>query len=775
MLEYFRMLDASKMLRIQTIADSVARWGIIVFLGALPFFLIPNAWVTVAQAKMFLVAIAIIVISIAWIAARIAHGAMQIPKSFLLGAGALLPVFYLVSAISASRGWNSFVGTGVEQDTVVAILLLYSLFLFFALVLSRGMREVTQALRALFIGGAVLVLIQLWQLAFPDYSGFGGALPSAVSSAIGGLHDMAIFLGLLLFFSISLRNSLGDVSPLWRRRLLWTAVGSVALLLIINAPDVWLGLAGIGFLYGAYLWFGLRKSADISRGNVLRAVLPYIILVILALGLSYGGSTIAAKLPARLQLAQVEVRPSWQGTFTVGKQAFKSTRELIVGSGPNTFTRTWGLYKPLSVNATQFWDTDFYSGIGLIPTSLLSVGLLGLLSWGALFLCLLWSVVRFARDRSFRTPMKTATGVILASVLYLFVFNIVYIPGVALSALLFALLGILVALLVIEGKIGVWTFSLNWAELKGKSLVIGVIALGAVVLFGAIESLRALVSDTQVNRAVATYGKTSDINASSRYNGYALSVLGNNSRAHRTAVEIGLMQLKQLLAEGKITDDLRARLQEILQATLQHGISAVSADSNNYRNWLSLAQLYGELSSGGIEGASKSARDAYERARLENPTSPLPLLGLAQLDLTDGDAKSAREHLNAAIAKKSDFTVAHLLLSQLSAKSNDLAKAQDEALIVAQLSPQDPLAWYNLGLILHTRKSYADAVGALLRAVQLQGNYANALFILGLSYYELGQKADAIAAFNQVAILNPGDTTAKKAVTNIKAGKNPLK
>ena len=56
--------------------------------------------------------------------------------------------------------------------------------------------------------------------------------------------------------------------------------------------------------------------------------------------------------------------------------------------------------------------------------------------------------------------MKTATGVILASVLYLFVFNIVYIPGVALSALLFALLGILVALLVIEGKIGVWTFLL---------------------------------------------------------------------------------------------------------------------------------------------------------------------------------------------------------------------------------------------------------------------------------------------------------------------------
>ena len=184
--------------------------------------------------------------------------------------------------------------------------------------------------------------------------------------------------------------------------------------------------------------------------------------------------------------------------------------------------------------------------------------------------------------------------------------------------------------------------------------------------------------------------------------------------------------------------------------------------------------MYGELSAGGIEGADKNSRESYERARLESPTSPLPLLGLAQLDLTVGDAKSAREHLNAAIAMKSDFTVAHLLLSQLNAKSNDLAKAQDEAIIVAQLSPQDPFAWYNLGLVLYTRKSYKDSASALERAVQLQPNYANAIFVLGLSYYQLEREDDAISAFDEVARLNPSDPMPKKAVANVKDGQDPL-
>ncbi|MDO8552593.1 MAG: tetratricopeptide repeat protein [bacterium] len=768
------MPDASKALKIREIADAIARWGIILLAGALPFFLIPNAWVTVPQAKMFLVGIAIIIVTIAWSAARIAEGSIQIPKTYLLAVAALLPISYVVSALVTGRWWSSFVGTGVEQDTVLAILALYALLLAFAVVLSRGIRETIFAVRALLAGGAILVLLQLWKIAFPDYSGFGGALPGAVSSVIGSWHDLAIFLGLLLFFSIAFRNSLGGVASLWRRLLWWTAVGSAVLLVIINSPDVWLALAIMAALYGAYLWFELRKSGDILKISVFRALLPYIILAIVASVLSYGGTAITTRLPARLQLSQLEVRPSWQGTYAVGKQALTSAREFIVGSGPNTFTRTWSLYKPLSVNATQFWNTDFYSGVGLIPTSLLSVGILGLLSWGFLILYILWLIVRFARDRSLRTPIKTVTGVVLAGTLYLFVFNIVYVPGVSITALSFALIGILIALFAAERKVGMWTYALNWKGVKSGSLATAVVALALVIIFGSAESIRALVSDTQVNRAIVAYSATGDLDAAAKYDEYALSVFADNDRAHRTGVEIGLLQLKEMLAQGDTSDEMRTRLQNTLQATLKHGIAAVSADSGNYRNWLSLAQLYSELSAGGIQGADKNAKDAYERARIENPTSPLPLLGLAQIDLAASDNKAALEHLNSALAIKSDLTQARLLLSQLSARTNDLAKAEEEALNVVRLAPEDPLAWYNLGLVLYTRKEYDNAALALERAVQIQKDYANALFTLGLTYYQLNRPNDAIAMFEKVAELNPNDPTPQTAITNVKAGKNPL-
>ncbi|KKW05574.1 MAG: hypothetical protein UY39_C0056G0002 [Candidatus Kaiserbacteria bacterium GW2011_GWC2_49_12] len=51
------------------------------------------------------------------------------------------------------------------------------------------------------------------------------------------------------------------------------------------------------------------------------------------------------------------------------------------------------MYKPLGVNFTEFWNVDFYSGVGFIPTSFVTVGLLGVVAWGAVILALLMSVL----------------------------------------------------------------------------------------------------------------------------------------------------------------------------------------------------------------------------------------------------------------------------------------------------------------------------------------------------------------------------------------------
>lgn len=768
------MLDVALRFQIQKVGDDIAKWALLVFFFALPFFLVLNDWVAITQAKMILVLSVVAIAAVAWIVGRIAEGAMRIPKSFLLYAGTALPIAYLVSALVASRTWGSFIGTGVEQDTVVSVFAFYLLFAISALVLSKSLRDASLSLRALVWGGGVLTLIQLLRLIFPELSDFNGALSNTAVSAIGSLHDLAIFLGLLLFLTISFKDSDG-ASVFWRIVRVAAGIISGLLLLFINAPDVWVVLAALGVLYGAYEWHNARKTETPGYLVALKIALPYFAVAIIALGFLYGGARVYDKLPARLQLAQAEVRPSWQGTFTVGWQSFKNVRDFAVGTGPNTFAKTWGQNKPLSVNATQFWSTDFNSGIGLIPTSLISTGLLGLLALGIFLAALLWSIVRFVRYRDPAMEQNKLAGIVLAGAVYLFVFQIVYVPGAAVSALSFILFGLFVALQANGGSLSVGTFSLDWLQLKGKLSSAALAVFGLLVLFGAAESLRALASDALVNRAVVTYGRTNDVDKAGKDIAAALSYFGNNDRAHRTGVELGLQKLKQLLAQNTATDAARAQLQDALKATLQHGISAVSSDSGNYQNWLTVGRLYGELSAGGIKDADKNARDAYARAQVENPTSPLPLLGLAQLDLAAGDAKSARAHLNSALGVKADLTAAHFLLSQLNAKGNDLPKAQEEAVIVVQLAPQDPLAWYNLGLILYSRKSYDNAAGAFARAVELQPNYANAIFVLGLSFYQTGKNAEAIAAIDEVARLNPADPLPKQVSANIKAGKDPFK
>jgi tetratricopeptide (TPR) repeat protein len=174
----------------------------------------------------------------------------------------------------------------------------------------------------------------------------------------------------------------------------------------------------------------------------------------------------------------------------------------------------------------------------------------------------------------------------------------------------------------------------------------------------------------------------------------------------------------------------------------------------------------------GIEGAETEAREAYEAAQRNNPTSPLPYFGEAQLDLFRGDDGSARTNLEAALALKQNFAPAHYLLSQVHARAGDLESAQAHAVAVVELVPQDPLGWYNLGTIMYAQKNFQDAAFSFERAVGIQNEYADALFLLGLSYYQLGRKDDALTALRVVSALNPSDEALTDIIEKIEAGED---
>lgn len=759
-------------MRNSVISENIARWSVLLLCALLPFFFIPVAWAGIGGAKMLLAITLTVIATLAWAIASFNSGTLRVPKSLLLAAGMLIPVAYGISALATGASRGSLIGS-VEQDTVVAVVIWFALLLVSANVLAADAQRTTTALRALLAGGMVLILIQFLHLIFPAFN-FGGALVGSAVSAIGSWHDLGIFSALLLFFALALLSSPVSESRLWRVLLVGLAAASFALLIIVNFGDVWIGFGGLALFFAAYVWGSSRAEGAPASLQPSRPALWWVILGIIGIGMYWAGPFVHDALPEPLRITQLEVRPSWQGTFTIGQQVFTEPRSIFFGSGPNTFTREWSLYKPLSVNGTQFWNADFYFGIGFIPTSVVTVGIIGLMAWLAVILALLLSVGRAFRMRGVRTGVAMVRGALAAGALLLTVFHVLYIPGPALSALTFILFGLLIAAELSSGLVRDLSAPLTFDTWKGRIAAVALCVFAVLVLFTGVQAARALISDMLVNRAVVAYSTAQDLAGASRSIAGAIAIDSQNDRARLAAVEVGLLQLAELVASNDTSEAARAQLQTTLTKTIEHGLAAVSIESRNYQNWLALARLYGELAGVGVEGAEANARAAYQQAQKDNPTSPLPLLGLAQLDLLGRNDAAAREHLVTALTLKPDLAAAHFLLSQIYARANDLQKALDSAAAVAQLVPEDPLGWYNLGTILYAGGDYGNAALALERAAGIQNDYANALFLLGLSYAQLDRDADALSALKAVSAQNPTDAALGTIIANISAGRDPF-
>ena len=748
-------------MRIQNTADSVSRWCVLLIAGLLPFFVVPVVWVGVAQAKFILIALLALTALLSWLFARFIEGFVRIPRKAILFAGALLPIAYGISAFVTGGAWTSLVGTSVAQDTVVVVTVWFALMAIVAFVSTRRPRSLLHILRAFLVGSLILVTFQVLRLAFPAVLSLGGFLSGNSSNIFGTWHDLGILAGVLFFMAFSLWKTPVVSALYWKAVLALLGLGSIALLIIINAADVWYALAGLFLIFFIYHVFGYWR-AGFSLGRVLTRSILWIALAILMGVAGYWGQQYYSRLPASLQIAQPEVRPSWQGTYLIGQKVFSNPKTFIVGSGPNTFTRSWNLFKPTGVNQTDFWNIDFNSGVGFIPTTFVTTGV-------ALF----WGIVRFVwgkSEQSTRTTLATMLGVSA----YIAAFQIMYIPGVALSALLFLFLGMVVALQLAEENQSI-VLGLRALGGAGIARIIALVVVVGLVSFAPITALRATASDLLIQRAGSVYTASKDLQQALKMVQQAVSVFPQNDVAQRAAVEIGLLQIAELV-NSKTGDEAtkKQQLQAELERTISHGLSAISIDATNYQNWLELAFLYQNLVGAGIEGAYDNAKEAYERAILQNPTNPLPQVRIAQLAIGRGDLSVALQHLSKAIALKPNLGAAYFLRSQIEAQQGTFPQGIEDAVIAARLATEDALAWYNLGAILYSAGSYDLAAQALEKAVSLQNNYANAIFILGLSYDKLGRDDSALAAIGAVAQLNPSDATVQQVLTNLKAGKSAL-
>lgn len=744
--------------------DAAARWLLIGLAGLIPFFFIPVPWIAPLQGKIGLVALLLIINALLWFAARILEGGVRVPWSIVPAAATTLPLVYAISVAVSGVSHVSIFGTGIEADTLVLVCIEFAALVLTMTIFAGHTHRIRNAVSAFLFGGAVLVVLEALHFAVPSLT-LGGVLVGQTGNAFGSWHELAMMAGLILFLCISLISSKA-VRGYWKYAVGALAVLAILLLAVDDFFDVW---ATVGAAVLVYILVRGYRARGLSSSAFWGREWPAVSVVALSLFFVVFGTFVTNVLPASVRVAQLEVRPSWQGTLSVGAQSLSKPLSLIFGTGPNTFTREWGLYKPLNVNQTQFWNTSFSTGVASVPTSFITVGLLGVLAWIAFMLATLWMTLRFwfSPIESPVTPLAIPLSV---AVLYLMAYHIFSVPGTAFTVILFMFLGFLLAALAPT------YVPLRYIPLSGRGWesygnLAGALALIVVIIAASASSLRVVAAETLINRSIVSYNASQNVETSSRYIADAIRIYPSD-RAHRAAVELGLIELQQLAATADPNkEEVRKQLEETLKETIQHGLEAVSINGNDYQNWLELASLYSQFAGSNIEGAYENARAAFAKANEANPTSPIPYLDMAKLEMLKNNPTAALQYLAQAVQLKQDLAVAYYLASQVYASQNDMKNALQAAASAAQYAQNDSQAWYNLGIIAYSADDNATASAALERALILQPQFANAMYVLGLSYYKQGRADDALKQFEALNALDPGQDVVEKMISDIKAGR----
>ncbi|MFA6270429.1 MAG: tetratricopeptide repeat protein, partial [Candidatus Paceibacterota bacterium] len=617
---------------------------------------------------------------------------------------------------------------------------------------------------------------------------FGGALlPASLASRMpvflaGGVIDMAIIFGAATILALCAMN-MTDISK--RMRIIFSVLMAFSVVFIgaTNFMPVIIILGVISLVFFVYIlsWSVGKKTNEneesfqtsASSGSGRQISLSSLVVLIAAVVLMLGGSNIGGYLANFMKVQTTEVRPNFQTTMDLAVTSWKNN--FAFGVGPNRFAEFWAANKPIEINQTQFWNSDFLSGSGFIPTIAITTGLLGLLSLLTFIVMYVVSGVKaiFAQINS-SSSRYLATSSFLVS-LYLWIMLFLYTPSITVLALAFIFTGLFTSTLVPQGIIGLWKINIFSNPKTNFLSVLSIVVFLIMSVAGGYFVWEKAIATVVFESGVAQYQKTGNIADVRDSTVKALSMVQSDVY-WRGLAEISLLDLNRVLAsvtkENPMTETTKAEAQTLIANSIESAKKAVEVDSGNFQNWFALGGVYEALAQNGIEGSLDTARTSYNEAALRSPSNPSVPLALARLDVLSKNTEAAKTNISKALSLKNNYTDAYFALAQIEIADNNINGAIKSVEAAAVLDPNNSGLYFQLGLLKYNQKDYAGAVGSFERAVALTPNYANAKYFLGISYYQLDRNAEAIKQFEEISATDPNNQEVNTILANMKAGKS---
>ncbi len=775
--------------------DKSALW---IFLGLFILAIVvvfPNTLFPIFSTKVVILALGSIAALVSYVLARFSRGSISLPPLFLIGALWSVPVAYGLSTIFSGAPLTiSVFGHFFETDTF-GFLFLMGLVGTLAAFIIESPSHYRHFLR---IGSVLAAVIFIAQVLLIGINYFFPNVISPTLSILGSWSDLVLFSGLVAVMTLlAFRFVPLSSRAKWYLGILLTFS---LLYLVIAYSVVTLVLVSLTAL-GLFVESVMRRVTTFSEQSDTfmeieddngfavtdtethdtvwdtdaphYSIIAPLLVLIVSLFFILGGATISGVLRSTLHTNLLNVRPSWQSTMRIERASYSTS--ALFGSGPDTFTKQWLLLHDKSVNTTPVWNTDFTSGIGFIPTSLITTGIVGTLAWIFLLIALIFIGSRSFLIREYENAsLRTVSLITFLGSLFVFLELIFTVPGPISIAFGFLLFGVFISTLRYRKNSTTREISFIESPRASFSVIFALTLLLLVFLIGAYMVVGRYVSQIYLTKAQSELYAGNIAAADSS----ALKSLNfaQSDDAYRFRSIIAFSAIRQLERTATSTSpEFQKQVQSILSQGIANAQVAIHIDSNSYFNWLALGNLYQTAIPLKISGSYSAAQLAYKKAAQRNPVSPFILYTQAQAAVENHSYTDAESFLKKAIVLKPNYTQAIFLLSQVDVQLGKAKEALQAAQSAAYFSPNNPYILFQIGVLREATGDMSGAVKALKRAITINTKYANAYYFLAIAYANQKDNKKAIAELKSIATLSPDNAhTVGPIISILEKGGNPF-
>ena len=455
--------QVNTLVRAESFLDRISFWILLGVTFLIPVFFVPVTFISTQFGTSLLFAFGVILAVLIYIISGLTRGSLSLPKpaKYVVLFIVIVPIVYILAGIANGFSRMSFFGYTFDISTVGFVILAFA-YLFLVSLLFRDKSRIFYSYFAFVISSLVLSLFLLIRIIFGAEVLAFGMFTGITSTVVGSWNNVGIFFGIGAILSL-LTYEMLSVRMIMKVLLSASLLLSLFFLALVNFKIIWIVLAICSSLFILYSLFNSSTNLTTISWKKRFFQIPLYSLLVLVISVLFIilGVTFGGYLGRMLNVTNVEVRPSLSVTLDIAKNTLG--QRPLFGSGPNSFVAQWLTFKPDDVVSTVFWDTDFTNGIGLIPTFVVTTGVIGILSW-LLFLGFyvylgLKSIFQRIEDKFVKYLITSSFFISL----YLWIMTFVYVPSTVIFILTFFFTGLFFASVYLAGLVEVTAriFSLN--------------------------------------------------------------------------------------------------------------------------------------------------------------------------------------------------------------------------------------------------------------------------------------------------------------------------